>query len=109
MKKLIVILATLLAVNCWAGMPEELFKLTNTFDITALDTANSGDIFGATRDAEQFKAKTTEYFLTTNNSVVIKEWTATSDTSACTAVMSSGTIYVICIEGKTVIIKEIKQ
>lgn len=109
MKKLIIIVATLLAVNCWAGMPEELFKFTNTFDITALDPDKTGDIFGAAADAEYFKTKTTEYFLTTNNSVLLTEWTATSDTSACTAVMSSGTIYVICIEGKTVIIKAIKQ
>lgn len=108
MKKLIVILATLLTVNCWAGMPEELFKLTNTLDITALDTANSGDIFGATRDAEQFKVKTTEYFLTTKKSTIIKHWTQENATIACTAVIYSGTVYFICIEDKIVVIKEIK-
>ena len=108
MKKMIVLLTTLLAVNCWAGMPEELFKLTNTFDITALDTANSGDIFGATRDAEQFKAKTTAYFMEADNSIILKHWTQENATTACTAVIYSGTVYVICIEDKTVIIKEIK-
>lgn len=108
MKKLIVILATLLAVNCWAGMPEELFKVTNTFDITALDTANSGDIFGATRDAEQFKAKTTAYFMDADNSIILKHWTQENATTACTAVIYLGTVYVICIEDKTVIIKRIK-
>ena len=108
MKKLIIIAAALLAVNCWAGMPEELFKVTHTFDITVLDRDNTGDIFGATMDAEYFKTKTTEYFIAKENSVILKEWVATSDTSSCMAVMSSGTIYVICVEGKTVIIKEIK-
>ena len=108
MKKLIVIVSIFLATTCLADMPEELFKFTNTVDVTAFRNGSPDNYkFGITKDNERFRNGVNEYFKSGESYFIIQDWDAV-DNSYCCAVTDQKTIYAVCIDGKIVIIKEIK-
>jgi hypothetical protein len=109
MRKLIVIAIILLAATCWADMPTEIFKMTNTIDVSSLKKDNpDNDKFGITKSTADFKKGVTEYFDTKKDFFVVKDWELVGDSSYCMAATNLIAIFAICIDDRTVVIKEIK-
>lgn len=107
MKKLIVIAMILMASVCYADMKDDIFKLTNTTDVTNLKEDPGNNIFGITKSSQsEFFMSVKEYFMM-NDGFIIKDWTPV-DNSYCVAFTDRSKVYAMCLEGQIVVMKEIK-
>lgn len=109
MKKLIVAAIILMATTvAWADMKEDVFKYLQVADISHIKETEPGTSLGVTTmDINDFKMSAQEFFRNNENYFVLQPWTSVSN-SFCIAFTDLKTIYAMCVDGKIIVLKEVK-
>ena len=106
MKKLIITIMILTSTICWADTKDDVFNSLGILDISVVAKAAPGTKIGLTdKETSEFKKATDTFFK--DNYLIVKSWTPV-DTSSCIAFTDMKTIYAMCLDGKIVVLKEIK-
>lgn len=108
MKKLIVAAIILMATVCWADTKEDVFKYLEIVDISHIKEAEPGTSIGlAIKNMDDFKMSAQEFFKNNDSYFVLQPWTPV-DNSFCIAFTDLKTIYAMCVDGKIIVLKEVK-
>jgi hypothetical protein len=109
MKKFIVILAMVFSATiCQADIIQDIFKNTNTVDVTTYQKNAEGKQYGITiLSTSEFKQKTNDFIQENSSYMIFKNWEPVNN-SYCISFFGQSKIYALCIEGITVVAGEIK-
>jgi hypothetical protein len=104
----IVFLAMLFPALCNADVITDLFKHTNTTDVTKFQENAGNKNYGLTvLRKEEFMKKAKQFIVDHDDYMVFKDWVKQNN-SDCIAFFGESKIYALCLHGVTVVAGEIK-